>query len=439
MTAPVYRFLLLALLFAAAATPCHADDPQAVEKDFKTWLNDTIVNEVKLAVSTRSNANQSEAPSLGGNTSSLVDTSSASDLIGMALNIAGLTSSSESDTASDTTTATATASAYALYSALRGVDPLDPGNYCGTGPLGAARYWRRASVTLGFDDDTSKDSAIIVGGKGILWTQRDVCSEDFSGVQKALEGATQRVSQISIRIEDQLYDLYRKDQLGIRIAEVDNITGDTATDERRRKIAFINKLADKTVFTKALEALGPDPGKTFFTTEDIDALVRLDAAAREKIAAFRGQPQLSASLQTKQRDQQGDDYRAEVIFDYGLNDRLALSLNGSYENKDADQREQGGRVAAAFHFEPFTDPLFGPKPLRFTLSGEGQWMEGTAPVYKGQLKLNLPIPRLLWLSGVELPLSVTIANRSDLVDETEVRGLIGFTVDTSQLLAAVRR
>lgn len=430
------RCLLLVLIIAGGTTRCYATE----EKSFTTWLNDTIVQQVKVAVSSRSNSNQAEAPSVAGNSSTLVDTSSASDLIGVALNIAGLTSSSTgASTESDATTATATASAYTLYSALRGVDPLDPANYCGAGPLGNANYWRRLSFTLGLDDnkDNSQKSPIIAGAKVVLWTERDVCSEDFSAVQKALEQATQKASELTVRIQDQLYDLYNKGQLGIKLPDVDSI----ATDERQRKIAFINNLGDKKVFTKVLNSLAANPEKTLLAAGDIEAFVALNEAARANIDAFRGQPQLSASFQTKQREMQADDYRAEAIFDYGLNDRLTLSVNGSYEATHAPEgkNEQGGRVAAAFQMEPFRDPLFGPKPLRFSFGGEGKWMEGIAPIYKGQLKVNLPIPRLAWLAGFEVPLSVSIANRSELIDETEVRGLIGFTVDTSQVLAAVQR
>jgi len=43
------------------------------------------------------------------------------------------------------------------------------------------------------------------------------------------------------------------------------------------------------------------------------------------------------------------------------------------------------------------------------------------------------------LAGFELPLSITISNRTDLIDEVEVRGMVGFTIDTSQVLAALRR
>jgi hypothetical protein len=123
-----------------------------------------------------------------------------------------------------------------------------------------------------------------------------------------------------------------------------------------------------------------------------------------------------------------------------LNERLSITGNASYELKDTpEETSQGGRAAAALVFQPFHDRLVGPKPLRVTLAAEGKWMENEQPSYKGQLKVNLPIPRVQWLSGFEIPISITVANRTELVDEQEVRGLVGFTIDTSQVLAQFRQ
>ena len=61
-------------------------------------------------------------------------------------------------------------------------------------------------------------------------------------------------------------------------------------------------------------------------------------------------------------------------------------------------------------------------------------MTDTQSAYQGQAKIILPV-----FEGVELPLSITVANRTELVKETNVRGQIGFTLDTSLLLNALRR
>jgi hypothetical protein len=46
----------------------------------------------------------------------------------------------------------------------------------------------------------------------------------------------------------------------------------------------------------------------------------------------------------------------------------------------------------------------------------------------------MPIPGL---SGFTLPFSITLANRTELIEEREIRGQVGFTLDISKLAKAV--
>lgn len=88
---------------------------------------------------------------------------------------------------------------------------------------------------------------------------------------------------------------------------------------------------------------------------------------------------------------------------------------------------------------PFIVPNFG----SFTLSFAGQYkrmmedeMAGTTAIGKkgdiavGQLKFTFPVK-----GGFKIPLSVTFANRTELVKEKEVRGNIGFTFDLDSLFS----
>ena len=62
-------------------------------------------------------------------------------------------------------------------------------------------------------------------------------------------------------------------------------------------------------------------------------------------------------------------------------------------------------------------------PLRmFTNESDTIWL--------GQLKLTIPVKD----GGVKIPISVTWANRTDLVKESVVRGSIGFTFSLDSLL-----
>ena len=184
----VLLVLVVAMLYPFGAAI--AADESTKEQSYVEWLNDYLVNRVRVATATRSNANQSETPSVSENSTTLIDTSSASDLIGIALNAAGL-SKHTNDTADhhDATSGSATVSAYALWAAATGSNPLDPAVYCGSSALGPAKYWRRVSFTVGFDDqkhDASTNGPIVAGAKAILITERDICEADLHEVKDAL-------------------------------------------------------------------------------------------------------------------------------------------------------------------------------------------------------------------------------------------------------------
>jgi len=442
--------------------------PALAETNFKTWLNQVIVelktkakedaDRARVAVSVRSNTNQDEAPSMSANTSSLVDTSSASDLVGVALNLAGLSGSTQSSNeATDTTTTAATVSAYALYSAVQGADPLDPGRYCAP----AAQWARSLSITLGYDDQSSDmdgSSPIIAGAKVLLpWlNSRNVCDDEaFEDVTRALIPAAERYANIDMKVADRFYDAYGVAQTKLPSdvrAEVDEklkqarnraLAADPPDDANvARKIEFLNLLNDPVFFEAYLAALGDQAIPIVVDAvgpQGLDPFIHLDEQAAKAIEEFQEAPQIAFSFLTKQREDGSDDYQGQAILDIGLARRLNLTVNGSYEGSRGGMQSasNGGRVAAQVQFQPLSDDLSGPKTLRLSLGFDGAWKTGGGPTYKGQFKINLPVPRIQALAGLEFPLSVTVANRSELIDETEVVGLVGFTLDTSQVLAGL--
>jgi hypothetical protein len=136
MTRTNARTLIVAVLLGGFAVPARGVDDT---KGFTGWLNERINKRVAIALSTRSNSNQAEAPSASTNASTLLDMSSASDLIGLALNASGLTKGSASDSdEEDATSGAVTVSGYALYSAGVGQDPLAPGPTAGPPPESAS-------------------------------------------------------------------------------------------------------------------------------------------------------------------------------------------------------------------------------------------------------------------------------------------------------------
>jgi hypothetical protein len=65
----------------------------------------------------------------------------------------------------------------------------------------------------------------------------------------------------------------------------------------------------------------------------------------------------------------------------------------------------------------------------FSTSGEAKWLSGAKPNYIGQLKLTIPL-----FDGISLPISLSVANRSDLINEKTVKGRFGFTFDLTKLM-----
>jgi hypothetical protein len=68
-------------------------------------------------------------------------------------------------------------------------------------------------------------------------------------------------------------------------------------------------------------------------------------------------------------------------------------------------------------------------PILFSTSAEAKWLSGAKPNYTGQLKLTIPL-----FDGISLPLSVSVANRSELIKEKTVKGRFGFTFDLTKLM-----
>ena len=145
---------------------------------------------------------------------------------------------------------------------------------------------------------------------------------------------------------------------------------------------------------------------------------------------------------TTQRKVGVDEHTAEIIFDWGIANKLNLTANGVFEYKDSkviggDTR--GASFSAQFRYQVNRNDLqslLGNKtPVYFDLSAEGSRMSGQNSTIKGQAKLTLPLGN----TGIAFPISVTVANRTELIKEKEVRGQFGFTFDFSKLVSALNK
>lgn len=107
----------------------------------------------------------------------------------------------------------------------------------------------------------------------------------------------------------------------------------------------------------------------------------------------------------------GDDTASSDVRDYSISLEVQRKIN---------------------NFLPFRLTQDDQSPIAFSFSGRFARLESEKDEMGiAQAKLVIPIT-----TGVKLPISVTYASRTELIDEDEVRGNFGFTLDTDQLLAA---
>ena len=194
------------------------------------------------------------------------------------------------------------------------------------------------------------------------------------------------------------------------------------------------------------------------TAEDLEAIdavildqlkVALDAQRTEQekaIKRLQQEPQLAFTVQAKLRDAAGNDEQAwQVVFDYGAMPRLNLALNAGFTRVSAPDKDAtfGGKVAfeAEFRLTPppktLADLVRARPAITLSASYAGNWQNSpNEDTQKLQAKLTIPLPSLL--KGLALPISVTVASKPELVDETDVRGHVGFTIDFSKLYQALR-
>jgi hypothetical protein len=444
--------------------------------DFNNWLSNRIDERIKASaqakIDQRSNVNQTEAPSVSDTSTSLVDQSSASDLIGLALNLSGLANGN--DSSKDKNSAAVTATTYALYSMFRGEEPLDPSFY------NNHRDWRRLSFTLGFekgqtDDQGNKiEDTTLAGAKYLIFSRRDASyhQKELGIVYENLKAAVVNFAQLNKETRNFLLfsDPTLRDKLRIvedvrffiqtqidapstnpaDKADFQKLLGKPVNtwfefipDEDQDPLANVKLLVDVFLQRKHLgpsawantrKALGDDGLKAIdqFIDARLEAFTNLNNAARKAIEKIRRAPQFSLSFQSKLQKNGADEYVGEAIFDYGIHDRINLTLNGGYNYKNSriiggDLR--GARFAGQLQFQMTPEKsLVGRSPLYFYLASQGDWATGKDLIYKLQGKIKIPIAE-----GIDLPLSLTYSNRTELIDERDIRGQFGFTFDTAKL------
>jgi hypothetical protein len=172
-----------------------------------------------------------------------------------------------------------------------------------------------------------------------------------------------------------------------------------------------------------------------------------DAVAEQQavVQRLRQAPQLAFSYQASLRQEDGDDEHLwQGIFDYGVASRMNVTVNAGVSRIDRPVIEDDTvvRVSAQAQFRlaggdrRLAGLLRARAPLTLSASLSGGWYGEADDIHKAQVKLTVPMPARL--GGVSLPISLTVANRTELIDERDVRGQIGFTLDFAALQQGLR-
>jgi hypothetical protein len=417
------RFALLLTLLLVPASSFAQDACLENAQGFDQWLNCRVERVVAMAAGPAGEEKQAEAPSIADDSPTLVDASSAPDFVGFGLTLLGLRDAPVGDSDATTGGTAITATAYSLLAAAYGKDPLGDRDFYYDNA-----NWRRFSFTVGRmparDDGLALNSeATIVGAKLLLLNLREIArDENLTLVQEALKQANVSFAGITSAVQGLLAAAFSSDT----------------------PVAFAASSLGSKTFKATLGKVDEELSKRI----DAAILARISAelAMRDAIAAkiteVKTRPQISAAWSSSVRDASApNQHRFEGIADYGMAPRLGLTANVGVDFVDwkglpqpPDAATIVGRAAASLSLAlgRAGGGIVLEEPVTLALALDLQWKNSDTD-YRAQLKLDFPVA-----GGITIPVSLTWADRADAIEEKEIRGLFGFTIDTSKLAAALR-
>ena len=351
---------------------------------------------------------QVESPAAAAGSTSLVDQSSAADLFSAALNFAGISNAEGEEEGNDAKTLSFTA--YSLLAAAKGFDPLEPAKY------NLYRNWRHLSFTVG-----SSDTETLYSLKYNFIDRRD--PQRLNSLNPFLTRAANAT--------------------GTTVLEVRRYIFENADVRARLEREFsVRAVPDDADALRRLE--DPDVLETILddaNLAEIDEIIErnsapfaeLEEATRGLVAELQANPQLSLTGTYKRANEGPDGVVAELVYDQGMRRNVTITGNLGYEFTQANGNNAENdffRLAGQLRYQFPGGTADSRRFLDFAAEANNKDDENT---FKAQVKYTLPIT-----AGIELPLSLTWANRQELIEESEIRGLIGFTLDYSKVLDAFR-
>lgn len=381
------------------------------QQDLNSWLNARIDSVVAVRVSVRSSSKQPLIPVGSASDATLVDRANMPDISGVSIKLPN-----EPASTSDTHGAASAISLtpYALWGIIQG-SPLDPTRYM------KLRSLRRVGFSAAFDTDSTGKTSALVQFKVVVIDRGTALDVDGGGaIRSRLKRATRGFDTIQEFVDSLLFET-------------------VGTRRSQSRDDFSNSLAQGGGFAGVLAEAGPDVLNAIdaFITQNIDAFVSLRSIVDSLQTATNSRPEFAIGLTSTNAGLEPSSLRAIAILDVGRG-RYDLTFNAGYQHVRANETtgDQDRVVAAAQFLWRMTpeDRLTGRSPITLTLAASAaadvnELSDGLAKV---QLRLMLPLAE-----GVNVPLSATWASKTDLIDESNIRGQIGFTFNITQLLDAI--
>lgn len=412
-------------LIALAASSVPAS---AAAQTFDQWFNARIDDVVAARLGQNSGARETEAPSIARGSSTIVNESGFSDLIGIALGGGALTHGTDSGAST-----ALTMTPYAVLSGILGIDPDDPFLY------EERSAWRALSFTLGTETTEAEDGsdvrATLVGFKLKLWSRRTPSPETLRELRRTLNLAGAVAGPLQGSLTDSLH-AWAGALVGFPTSTVQE------TNDNNR-VAFSRLLTDSTRFPGILSAIGEDHVDVLLAMIEggIEPFVENRRAANVALAELKGEPQVALDVQGRIRESGGDELRLGLGLDIGLARRIQFTANANASFISAIEGATdatggtgatGGTLAAGVSFALGPERLGGADPVSLDIALEGEFLDTRHARWNAQGKLQVPV-----LEGLSLPLSLTWSSRMDVADEDGLIGRIGFTLDTARLLRAM--
>jgi hypothetical protein len=369
---------------------------------------------------------QPNTPSIASNPTSLVEKGSVGDFLTLALQHAGISSNT-----TDNTVTSATASLLQILALIDGADINDP-EY-----LNNHKKWRRLSFTIGKDspEGTAAGNAPEGAIYGIKWiiSEKERDNKEVDAAWEALKPKAEAVaaaSAILMRASRQaLIDMSIRN--GNKLITIEG--GETETTTTEVPLVVLRNLNDTQRLR--LDQAILSTVKEYFL--DAYKSYRVEVSQFQKVIPnFR---RLTFDMQTKQLKGGGkDDYQGTLIYEWARGKNSSLTTNLAYLRKtDAGGSNTGAKLGLEYlrlrvppkknRTGDTDDKKEASPPQRFTIGVIGD-TSGTQNIGKIQLQYVIPISR-----GIEIPISLTAANRTEFINEGKVKGKIGFTVDLSKV------